>query len=193
MGIPLLQSPTDFHSPPARVREPKPVQTRHAERGQAVGTVVHRLLQYWDFNLDTAAQWTLINRQALALGAEEECGAQEAIAEEARDLLSTFVRSPMYERLRRATVIGREVPFLMPWNEGQQIMEGVIDLLYRLEGRLWIADYKTDMIPLDQVPARAETYREQARLYRTAVEQSLGIRIAGFEFIFLRHGIAVRS
>jgi ATP-dependent helicase/nuclease subunit A len=191
MGIPLLLSPTDFHSPPARVWEPQPVQTRHAERGQAVGTVVHRLLQYWDFNLDAAVQWTLINRQALVLGAEEEFGVPEAIAEEARDLLCTFVRSPVYERLRRATVIGREVPFLMPWNEGRQIMEGVVDLLYRLEGRLWIADYKTDMIPLDQVPARVETYREQARLYRTAVEQSLGIRIAGFEFIFLRHGMAV--
>ena len=70
-------------------------------------------------------------------------------------------------------------------------MEGVIDLLYRLDGELWIADYKTDMIPHDQVRARAETYREQARLYRTAVEQSLGTPIAGFEFIFLRHGMAV--
>jgi ATP-dependent helicase/nuclease subunit A len=39
---------------------------------------------------------------------------------------------------------------------------------------------------------RAESYREQARLYRMAVEQSLGSPIAGFEFIFLRHGTAVR-
>ena len=70
-------------------------------------------------------------------------------------------------------------------------MEGVIDLLYHLDGQLWIADYKTDMIPLDQVNARAETYREQARLYRMAVEQSLGSSIAGFEFVFLRHGLAV--
>jgi ATP-dependent helicase/nuclease subunit A len=88
-------------------------------------------------------------------------------------------------------VIGREVPFFMPWNGGQQIMEGVIDLLYRIEGELWIADYKTDMIPLDQVAARAEIYREQARLYQEAVIQSLGQPVAGFEFIFVRHGVTV--
>ena len=70
-------------------------------------------------------------------------------------------------------------------------MEGVIDLLYCLDGKLWIADYKTDMIPLDEVAARAETYRQQAQLYQTAVVQSLGAPIAGFEFIFLRHGVAV--
>ena len=74
----------------------------------------------------------------------------------------------------------------MPWNEGRQVMEGIIDLLYRLDGALWIADYKTDMIPLDQIAERAERYREQARLYRMAVEQSLRAPIAGFEFIFLR-------
>ena len=88
-------------------------------------------------------------------------------------------------------MIGREVPFLMPWNGGRQILEGVIDLVYRLDGQLWIADYKTDMIPLDQVALRAETYREQARLYQAAVAQSLGEPVAGFEFIFLRHGVAV--
>ena len=133
----------------------------------------------------------MINRQSLAFEAEEDEVARGAMVEEVRDLLRTFVQSPVYERLRRATVVGREMPFLMPWNGGRQVMEGVIDLLYRLDGELWIADYKTDMIPHDQVRARAETYREQARLYRTAVEQSLGTPIAGFEFIFLRHGMAV--
>ena len=134
----------------------------------------------------------LIKRQSLVLDKEHDEAAQEVIVEEVCDLLRAFVQSPVYERLRRATVVGREVPFFMPWNEGRQVMEGVIDLLYRLDGELWIADYKTDMIPLDQIAVRAESYREQARLYRMAVEQSLGAPIAGFEFIFLRHGTAVR-
>ncbi len=190
LSIPLLVSPTDFHSTPAQVIEPEPSRTRRPGLGQSVGTMAHRLLQYWEFGADVSAQLALINRESLAFDEEDEA-AQEAIVEEVRDLLRTFVQSPAYERLRRATVVGREVPFLMPWNAGRQVMEGVIDLLYRLDGELWIADYKTDMIPLDQVAARAETYRGQARLYQAAAVQSLGAPIAGFEFIFLRHGVAV--
>ncbi len=115
------------------------------------------------------------------------------MVDDIQTLLRTFIQSPAYARLRQATVVGRELPFLIPWNEGRQILEGAIDLLYRVDGRLWIADYKTDKIPLDQVAARADLYREQARLYREAVAQSLGEPVAGFEFIFLRLGVTVQG
>jgi ATP-dependent helicase/nuclease subunit A len=193
LDIPLLVSPTNVHSSPARIVEAEPGQVRRPRQGQVVGTTIHRLLQYWDFDLDASVQLNLLNRQAPTFETEEDEAAREAIMGEVWEILSTFVLSPVYERLRRATVIGREIPFLIPWNEGRQVMEGVIDLLYRHDGELWIADYKTDMITLDQVAARVDNYREQARIYRTAVEQSLGGPIAGFEFIFLRHGIAVRG
>jgi ATP-dependent helicase/nuclease subunit A len=71
------------------------------------------------------------------------------------------------------------------------MLEGAVDLLYRFDGRLWIADYKTDMIRPDEVAARADLYREQARLYREAVTQALGEPVAGFEFLFLRLGVTV--
>jgi ATP-dependent helicase/nuclease subunit A len=193
LDIPLLVSPTNVHSSPARIVEAEPGQVRRPRPGQVVGTTIHRLLQYWDFDLDASVQLNLLNRQAPTFETEEDEAAREAIMGEVWEILSTFVLSPVYERLRRATVIGREIPFLIPWNEGRQVMEGVIDLLYRHDGELWIADYKTNMITLDQVAARVDNYREQARIYRTAVERSLGGPIAGFEFIFLRHGIAVRG
>ena len=191
MKVPLLVSPSGFHEKPVTDMQSvgrSPIQSGHR---QSVGTMVHRLLQYWRFDLDASAQLSRIDRQGLIFEAVEDTAEQEALVEEITDLLRTCIEYPWYERLKRATVVGREVPFVMPWNNGQQIMEGVIDLLYHLDGQLWIADYKTDMIPLDQVNARAETYREQARLYRMAVEQSLGSSIAGFEFVFLRHGLAV--
>ncbi len=186
----LIVSPSDFVRKSAPMVVPGPEQGRRSASGKTVGTIVHRLLQYWDFGADVEPQVGAITRTSLALDEQEE-GTQQAIIEEVQTLLRTFARSPAYDRLRQATVIGREVPFLIPWNEGRQILEGVIDLLYRLDGQLWIADYKTDMIPLDQVATRAETYREQAQLYQAAVVQSLGEPVAGFEFIFLRHGVAV--
>ncbi len=187
---PLLVSPTDFLRKTERQPDQQSGQVRRPASGKTVGTIVHRLLQYWDFGAEVEPQVAAITRASLALDDLDEAAGQ-ALVEEVHALLRTFARSPAYDRLRRATVIGREVPFLMPWNGGRQILEGVIDLVYRLDGQVWIADYKTDMIPLDQVAVRAEAYREQARLYQAAVAQSLGEPVAGFEFIFLRHGVAV--
>jgi ATP-dependent helicase/nuclease subunit A len=101
------------------------------------------------------------------------------------------VSLPVYRDLQRATILGREVPFLMPWDDQQRTMSGTIDLLYRLDGQLWIADYKTDSIDAGEVPARAEEHRLQAEIYTAAIAQSLGVDFVSFQFIFLRPGLAV--
>lgn len=188
-SAPLMVSPSDFiHQPsPRSLRKAKAGE--HQIFGKVFGTMVHRLLQHWDFSGDVAAQLAAITATSLAWEGEDR--EQQSILDEIRTLLQTFAESAPYARLCQATVIGREVPFLLPWNDGRQILEGVVDVLYRLDGKLWIADYKTDMIPADQAPARAEVYREQARLYQDAVARSLGEPVAGFEFIFLRPGVAV--
>jgi ATP-dependent helicase/nuclease subunit A len=77
----------------------------------------------------------------------------------------------------------------MPWGD-RQVMEGVIDLLYRFDGELWIADYKTDLVSADQAAERAEQYRPQGRVYMSAVEQALGVK-PRFHCLFLRCGVAV--
>jgi ATP-dependent helicase/nuclease subunit A len=69
-------------------------------------------------------------------------------------------------------------------------MEGVMDLLYRVEGELWIADYKTDRVSADQAAARAERYRTQSEIYRAAVKQALGTE-PRFHCLFLRCGVAI--
>lgn len=186
----LLVSPSDFVRKPTRLPRGEGAAAGRRLAGNVFGTMVHRVLQHWDFTGDVEPQLAAVTVTSLALDVLDDRDHQ-ALLEELRQLLRTFAGSDPYARLRRATVIGREVPFLMPWSEGRQILEGVIDVLYHLDGQLWIADYKTDMIPLDQVATRAQTYREQATLYEEAVARSLGKPVAGFEFIFLRHGVAI--
>jgi len=106
-------------------------------------------------------------------------------------LFTRFVSSPVYRDLQRAAILGREVPFFMPWDDQQRVMSGTIDLLYRLDGRLWIADYKTDSIEAEEVAAAAEQYRLQAGIYTAAIAQSLGVDSVSFQLIFLRPGVAV--
>ncbi len=71
------------------------------------------------------------------------------------------------------------------------MMEGVIDLIYRLDDRIWIADYKTDDVAVADVQTRVDRYRSQADSYSQAVASSLGLSSLSFQFIFLRPGVAV--
>ena len=70
-------------------------------------------------------------------------------------------------------------------------MEGVIDLIYRLDDRIWIADYKTDNVAAEDVQTRADRYRFQAESYSRAVASALGLPSLPFQFIFLRQGVIV--
>jgi ATP-dependent helicase/nuclease subunit A len=68
-------------------------------------------------------------------------------------------------------------------------MSGTIDLLYRLDGQLWIADYKTDAVEAKHVRARLDRYRQQAEIYTAAIARALGVDAPSFQFIFLRPGV----
>lgn len=157
--------------------------------GRLAGVVAHRLLEQWDFSRDPAglaAQVGTVLRSVL--GPEEQSHA-EAVEDSVNDLLATFGRSEAYARLRSSQILGREVPFIMPWGD-RQVMEGVIDLLYRCDGELWITDYKTDGVSVDQVADRAERYRTQSEIYKAAVKQSLRTE-PRFHCLFLRCGIDI--
>lgn len=171
------------------VRETTPVR-QDAAVGRLVGVVAHRLLERWDFSQDLSglcAQVVLAVQAALGPDDQPHSG---AVAESVTDLLATFGRSEAYGRLRSSQIIGREVPFIMPWGN-KQVMEGVIDLIYRLDGELWVADYKTDAISADQAAARAEQYRTQSEVYKVAVQESLGVESIRFHCLFLRCATAV--
>jgi ATP-dependent exoDNAse (exonuclease V) beta subunit len=70
-------------------------------------------------------------------------------------------------------------------------MEGVIDVIYRLDGHIHLADYKTDRVQDSELAARAAAYAPQARVYREAVTKCLGLADAGVDIIFVRNGTAV--
>jgi len=214
-------------------REPKPARPskrRAEEPGQArlIGTLAHRVLEHWDYADDPAK---LAERIAAVCqsGIPPELAREAAEVEaELRELFATFVASEPYQQLRRATILGREVPFAIKWGgDGRWaigygpettmprsaptiksldqnpspiaycpspdacVMEGVIDLLYRLDGNLWIADYKTDRVGDGELERRAAEYQVQARVYRDAISQGLADQKVRFQFIFLRNGKTV--
>jgi ATP-dependent helicase/nuclease subunit A len=71
------------------------------------------------------------------------------------------------------------------------VMEGIIDVIYRLDGEIWIADYKTDRVSPSELPARAEQYASQAAIYRQAAIGCLGLPHVFSQLVFLRVGVSV--
>jgi ATP-dependent helicase/nuclease subunit A len=158
--------------------------------GRLGGYIAHRILERWDFAADPSGFQGQIDLTIRICLTDEQQRTASTLSESLQELFSTFGRSEIYAKLRAATILGREIPFAMPWAE-RQVMEGVIDLICQLDGRVWIADYKTDAVPAEAVRTRAEVYRRQAEIYKMAVQQSLGISSAVFQFIFLRPGVAI--
>jgi ATP-dependent helicase/nuclease subunit A len=174
----------------------------------AIGSLVHKALENWSYRDAVQVMLEQLGRHVAHWLPDEVKGNRDEILTEAREVLLAFARSDAYAELREATILGREVPFLMPWpypDNGQSVgvggarfagpppavMEGRIDLIYKRDGTVWLADYKTDHVSEADAAARAEAYREQARFYTEAVRHAVGHRPAGLKVIFLRLGKAV--
>jgi ATP-dependent helicase/nuclease subunit A len=167
---------------------PRTVTGRGSDLARLIGVCAHAVLEQWDFTRPREEICTVIKQACRRYVAQDHLMAD--VAGDLTALFGNFLSSEPYKRLQRATVLGREVPFVMPLGEGQ-IMEGVIDLIYRLDDRIWIADYKTDDVAAADAQTRADRYRSQADSYSRAVASSLGLSSLSFQFVFLRPGVAI--
>ncbi len=200
-SFPIQVTPTRLQ----QAGRPVPVQASRAaagaERGQLIGTLAHRVLQQWEFSRPPDELRGLIARVCRAGVPIEWAERADEIQRELEQLLRSFAASVPYRELQRATILGREVPFTMPWpvspaqhsalSTQHCIMEGVIDVVYRLDGKIRLADYKTDRVEDSRLAARAAEYGVQARVYRAAVARCLGITDVGCDVIFVRNGTSV--
>lgn len=163
---------------------------READLSRLIGISAHAVLEKFDFTGPRVEIGTVIEQAIRHTVARDHPELMAAVREDLTLLFENFLSSEPYRSLQRATVLGREVPFVMPLGEGQT-MEGVIDLIYRLDDRIWIADYKTDDVVAGDVPSRVARYRPQAESYARAVATALGLSSVSSQLIFLRPGVAV--
>jgi ATP-dependent helicase/nuclease subunit A len=189
-ATPRRLTPSGLAGGDTEVVFPSTVLRRDADLGRLVGVCAHAVLEQWDFTRPGAELNSVIMQTIRHSVAQDHPQLIPDVTEELTALFDGFLSSEPYRRLQRATVLGREIPFVMSCGENQ-LMEGVIDLIYRLDDRIWIADYKTDAVLAEDVQTRVERYRPQADMYLQAVGRSLGLSSLSFQFIFLRLGLAV--
>ncbi len=159
---------------------------RESSVAQRIGICAHALLERWDFSRSNPPGSTEIDALCRRL-LPADTNDVTAIRDGLTTLFHTFCSSDAYRTLQRAQILCREAPFTFSWGPGQ-VMEGVIDLLYRLDGIIWVADYKTDLLEGHTLEPHAEQYRTQMEIYREAVRHSLGEPVVRSQLVFLRAG-----
>lgn len=151
-----------------------------------IGELAHRFLQVWDFTANTESFRGKI-KPFLQQWVDPKSNLDpNQIQGELEEIFGCFFSSEAYRELSSSRILGREVPFLIPWDG--QIMEGVVDLLYEKDGLLYLADYKTDQVQKKELSRHAENYRHQVRIYAEAARRCLQRDVAGFNLLFLRLG-----
>ena len=157
------------------------------DAARTLGTLAHRVLEHWDF--ETRRVEEDLDQAIARHGADLPAAQQPTVARELKDIWTTLTESAVYDELRSARILGREMHFVMPWNG--QVMEGVIDVVYERDGQLYVADYKTDQVADEDIAGVMHDYRHQARVYTEAVRRGLGREVAAFKLFLLRLGRGV--
>jgi ATP-dependent helicase/nuclease subunit A len=174
-------------------------QPGSSDRSVVIGTLAHRVLHGWDFSADPATMPTWIEVCCGTYLDMEWFSESGDMCAELQEMFAHFVESEPYAVLRQADILGREIPFAVPWESPgtdaehacASVMEGVIDVMYRRDQQLWIADYKTNQVAEHSLVQVTQEYRAQMEIYRRAATLALGQRPVRAQLIFLRSGLGV--
>lgn len=177
LALPAVLAPSHLRA--ARPEEgdetPAPLAPSETPPGMdaaRLGTLLHRILEHWDFAASVQDVAARLDPIASSWVHREGLPADAALVEEARQRVERFIESPAYAELAESEILGREVPFSFIENDRADaaLVRGRIDVLYRTKtGQLVIGDYKSGAA---QPP---EAYRAQAEAYAAAIQRSLGL------------------
>ncbi|WP_025692520.1 3'-5' exonuclease, partial [Paenibacillus zanthoxyli] len=214
-GLPLAKERSAAAADSLHLRRPKFMEQRGitpAERG----TVYHTLMQHIPLDGEAGlaeVKETLERLQQLRILTEEQAAAVEP------EKAAAFYEHPLGRRLLASPWKRREMPFsyLVPASEAYHglealgrasaelpgesggasssvLIQGVIDCLFREEGRLILLDYKSDAVLEHRggLKALEEKYHYQLGLYSQALGDILGEEVAEAWLYFFDGGHAVR-
>ena len=177
------RSPTDYLREAGSGRE-RQAGSKSSGRGPLVGQLCHKALALWDFRRPADLA------QAVAAACRSLAGGQPSpdwatASAEAEEVLRAFLGSQAARQLASVEVLGREVPFV--YGEAGSVVRGTIDLVYREDGRVVVADFKSEAVTPRSLGVLREKYRRQGEDYRAAVARAWGLADVEFRLIFLRN------
>ena len=152
-----------------------------AEKGMAM----HTLMEH----IDIKAVFTKedINSLIKGLEARNLLSEKEARSIDIKKVLN-FVNSELAERMRRASELHKEIPFVLEIDakdaylqysdEGSLLVHGIIDCYFVENSRIVLVDYKSDYVGKEGVEAVKNRYKVQLDIYRKALERSFDMEVS---------------
>jgi len=177
-------APLPVGAPAAVAGDPGATLIDPAARGRGFGSLVHRILEWIPLQDSTPASVA-----AMAGALAPSFGLGPDAAGRAAETASRVLALPLLDRARAARRVFRELLVWFP--EGDELMEGVVDLVFEEEGGLVVVDYKTDHIAPEQALAQAAHHAPQLQLYGRGLAQATGLPVAERLVLFTALGRAV--
>ena len=138
--------------------------------GRDFGSLVHRLLEW--VPLEAGEEPPPERVRAMADALAPAYGLDDAAARRASDQVARALALPVLQRAGRAARVWRE---MRVWfSDGENLVEGVVDLVFEEEGQLVIVDYKTDNVAEEQALVQAAHHAPQLQLYGRGLAQASG-------------------
>lgn len=153
--------------------------------GAARGTAYHRVFELYDFSIEPeTANIEVMLDNMYQSGKIDEMSYKSVNTED----IKLFAQSELGKRMKKAYEKGRlyrEAQFVMgipgkmlyqDAGDEDVLVQGIADVYFEEDGRLVLADYKTDRVKsMDELKKR---YSEQLKYYKIALEQITGMEVS---------------
>ena len=166
--------------------QPKFLEEKHILTPAEKGTLLHLCVQ----KLDETKEYTKEELHDFVQNLKEKNIITKEEAESINiDILYNYTKSKLWEELKNAKEIHKEVPFYINvparaiYDEAEEnsqiLVQGIIDLYYiDKDDNLILVDYKTDYVPNGNIKVLEEKYKVQLDLYKKAIEEAIGKKVS---------------
>ncbi|MCL2674662.1 MAG: helicase-exonuclease AddAB subunit AddA, partial [Defluviitaleaceae bacterium] len=169
-------------------RKPNFLEQRKGFSPAETGTIIHTVMEHLD--LHAAHEEAHVHTLLEQLTARNILTAEEAKAVPVK-LIVGFVKSPLAMRMRAASELRKEVPFVLALNASEIyrdidfheharpiLVHGIIDAYFIENGEVIIVDYKSDFVSPSDTPEQIQAkYMVQLEIYRKAIERTINMPV----------------
>jgi ATP-dependent exoDNAse (exonuclease V) beta subunit len=153
--------------------------------GLRFGRLVHEILEWIPLDADDPQQMA----SGIAAARAPLHGLSPEQAAEAGAAVARVLASPVLERARVSSRVLRELKLWFP--DGEQLLEGQVDLVFEEQGALVVVDYKTEPISDEQALVQAAHHAPQLQIYGRGLAQATGFKVRERLVLFTALGRAV--
>jgi len=209
-SISALERLSKLEAPPLPIKsiDSEPHQKRTTPRnaeGKSIGLAYHRILQYLPPAL--GAQIKTTRNELTRMEADGVITSEELRQIDLEKIVDFWTSIPGSAIRSQADRTHRELPFTARFTiselselgfvvtddptslEESVILQGIVDLAVITENEIWLLDFKSEQVPLDDIEESANHHSEQLAVYRLALEKIYRKPVTKSWIHFLQPGV----